>query len=696
MHIRGLIWPAAVTALSLGLATQVAGATTDLNSPAMDEITVTGTREAVLKSETPGTVNNVSTAEVEEVKPAHPGEVMNRMPGVHVNVTGGEGHMTSIRQPITTKALYLYLEDGIPTRSTGFFNHNALYEINVPQAGGIEVLKGPGTALFGSDAIGAVINVMTKSPPLEPEVSLGIEAGEHGWKRLLVSGGNSDENDGVRADLNLTHTDGWRDATEYDRYSGTLRWDRYLDNGANLKTVFSTSKIDQETAGSSRLLRDDYLNNPTLNYTPISFRKVEAFRLSTAYEQEGVDDLLSITPYVRRNTMELLPNWALSYDPTVYETENDSVGLLLKYRKDIAPYATRIIVGTDLDYSPGSRMEHEITPTKVGNFFTSFTQNGVLYDYDAAFYGISPYVHVESSPVDKLRLNAGLRYDHMEYDYDNNLSVVTTGDHRRPSDTRVSFDHLSPKLGATYAFSPTLNGFASYRHGFRVPSESQLFRQGKSTNTVDLDAIKVDSYEVGLRGQANSNIRYEASVYLMRKDDDILTFKETDGSRTTMNAGETLHRGIELGLGADLSNDVDLNVSFSYAKHTYEDWKPNTTTDLSGNEMESAPRRIINTRLNYRPALLNGGRGELEWVQLGSYWMDQANSHRYDGHDLFNVRVNYLFNKKFEIYGRITNLTDKRYATAASYSPAAFGNPEKFEFAPGQPRTFFLGVNYAF
>ena len=75
------------------------------------------------------------------------------MPGVHVNVTGGEGHMTAIRQPITTSAVYIYLEDGIPTRSTGFYNHNVLYEINVPQLAGIEVSKGPGSALYGSDAM---------------------------------------------------------------------------------------------------------------------------------------------------------------------------------------------------------------------------------------------------------------------------------------------------------------------------------------------------------------------------------------------------------------------------------------------------------------------------------------------------------------------------------------------------------------
>jgi iron complex outermembrane recepter protein len=72
-----------------------------------------------------------------------------------------------VRQ-ITTKPLYLFLEDGIPTRATGFFNHNALYEVNIPQSGGIEVLKGPGTALYGSDAIGGIVNVLSRPAPPAP------------------------------------------------------------------------------------------------------------------------------------------------------------------------------------------------------------------------------------------------------------------------------------------------------------------------------------------------------------------------------------------------------------------------------------------------------------------------------------------------------------------------------------------------
>ena len=659
-------------------------------------VTITDTREAALKSETSASTSQISQEDIEFLQPGHPSEVLNRMPGVHVNVTGGEGHMTAIRQPITTGAVYLYLEDGIPTRSTGFFNHNALYEINVPQSAGIEVSKGPGSALHGSDAMAAVINVSTKAAPEETEGDVSLEVGSFGWQRLLLGGGTASLNHGIRADLNLTYTDGWRDSTEYDRQSANVRLDSFLDDGTKVKTVLNVSNIDQQTAGSSRLLEDDYKNNPTRNYTPISMRKVESLRLSSAFEKEVGASLYSVTPYFRYNSMELLPNWSLSYDPNTYKTENKSAGVMMKFRQDFTPMRTRLIVGTDIDYSPGSMDQNKIDVTKEGNYFVDYTVKEKLYDYDVTFSSISPYAHVETSPTDKLRVNAGLRFDHMRYDYENNLTDIDTGNHRRPEDTDVEYQHLSPKLGMTYAINDQLNTFASYRHAFRVPSQGQLFRQGKATNTVKLDPVKVDNYEIGLRGNTISKVNYEISVYYMVKEDDILTFKHADGSSETMNAGKTLHQGIETGLTAPLSNDIDLAVSYAYTEFTYEDWKPNSTTDYSDNQLEAAPRDIGNVALGYHPSQLNGGKVELELSHLGQYWMDQANTETYKGHQLLNIRFNYPVTPEFKVSARILNLEDKTYATNSTYKPAAYGNPETFEYSPGMPRTAYVSASYSF
>ncbi|WP_126454536.1 TonB-dependent receptor [Sulfuriflexus mobilis] len=656
----------------------------------LDEITVTGTREATAKSESSASTVLVQEEEIHRLRPSHPAEVINRVPGVHVNVLTGEGHMTAIRQPITTSPVYLFLEDGIPTRSTGFFNHNALYEVNVPQAAAIEVLKGPGTALYGSDAIGGIINVMTRPAPAEAEFEANLELGGHGWERTLLTGGNSWGDDGFRADLNISHSDGWRDDTEYDRQSTTLRWDRFLDSGASLKTVLAASFIDQAQTGA--VSRPDFEDHPTINYTPIGFREVEAIRLSSAYEHETTDSLTSITPYYRHNVLDLMPTWALTYDPTLFTTQNDSFGLTLKHRRDYAPMRTRVIVGADIDYSPGSRDEQSIIPVRVGNIYNTYTINQTVYDYDVTFKGFSPYVHVETSPSERLRLHAGLRYDVLSYDYDNKLSVVTTGLHRRPDDTTVDFNHLSPKLGATYAWTDDINGFISYKHAFRAPSEGQLFRQGRALNTVDLKPVKADSFEVGLRGKVGTEFSYELSVYHMTKRDDIISFQNTiDGTRETLNAGKTLHRGIEVGLGATIMPRLRVNASLSYAKHTYEDWSPKSGIDYNGNEIKQAPRFFANLSIRYRPIVLDGGSVELNWESLGSYWEDDENSNKYEGHDLLNLLVNYPVSRSLEFYGRLNNITDERYATGASFTQF-----RGEELTPGLPRTLYAGLNYKF
>lgn len=152
-------------------------------------VVVSATRERQRRAEASATIDVLDGAEVRLARAAHPAQVMKRVPGVYVSQLSGEGSSVVIRQPITTKPMYLYLEDGIPTRATGFFNHNALYEVNIPQSGGIEVLKGPGTALYGSDAIGGVVNVLSRPAPARPSAELSTEGGGYGYQRLLATGG---------------------------------------------------------------------------------------------------------------------------------------------------------------------------------------------------------------------------------------------------------------------------------------------------------------------------------------------------------------------------------------------------------------------------------------------------------------------------------------------------------------------------
>ncbi|WP_374382051.1 TonB-dependent receptor, partial [Pseudomonas fluvialis] len=341
---------------------------TDEQALHLEQISVTATREAQKTSEIPASISQVDALDIQEQRPRHPSEVLNRMPGVRLSNLSGEGHSTAIRQPLTTAPVYLFLEDGIPTRSTGFFNHNALYEINVPQAGGIEVSKGPGSALYGSDAIGGIVNVLTPEPPPEAEFALTSELGSYGWRRLLLDAGDSNARDGLRATLNLTRMDGWQEHAGYDRQSALLRWDHQHNDALRVKSVFSYSQIDQAHVGT--LNQAQYHADPRHNNIPFSTRQVEAWRLSSAFDyQLDEQTLLSFTPYLRDNSMDIIPSWSVSYDPSQYTTANRSFGFLSKYRVDFEPWRARLIVGLDYDYSPGSREEDSIALLRRSNAY---------------------------------------------------------------------------------------------------------------------------------------------------------------------------------------------------------------------------------------------------------------------------------------------------------------------------------------
>jgi outer membrane receptor protein involved in Fe transport len=656
-----------------------------------DEVTVTATREARLKRETPATVDVVSRETLAEVKPAHPSQIMGRVPGVWVSTTGGEGHMTAIRQPLTTNPVYLYLEDGVPTRSTGFFNHNALYEVNLPQAEGIEVTKGPGSALHGSDAIGGVVNVVTRSAFGPPGVEASLEGGSYGFWRGLLSWNAGGARDAVRGELNLTHTDGWREATGYDRQAGSLRWDRAGEEWS-FKTLATFGIIDQQTAGTSTLPEEDYLRNPTWNLTPISLRDVTAFRLSTEARYLSGPTLVTAIPYFRYDSMDLLPNWTLTFDPTIYNTKNSSYGLLAKVRRDVAPLRAQLVAGVDLDVSPGGRLENQIqtSTTRTPNgrtVYSGYSLGPLIYDYDARYRAVSPYAQVLLAPTARLRIDLGLRYDHIGYRYDDRLETPPSARHQRPADASPGYDHLSPKLGLTYQLSDSLNAFLSYRNAFRAPSEGQLFRQGTALDTIGLEPVKADNYEVGLRVTPLKRAFLEVSLYRLDMHDDILSYRDpVDGSTQAVNAGKTRHDGIEVGLNVAPWGWLEIAGAYSYAEHTYVSWvvDPARGVDYSGNEQEVAPNQIANlaVSLNHRRGSLSG-----ELVHVGPYWMDAANTQRYEGHTLLSLRGRVRVGKGIAAFARVLNLTDERYAESSSYTLQ-----RGRELAPGMPRTFYAGL----
>lgn len=703
--------------LRSGLVALLAGlysATAVAEHAKLETVLVTATREARQLQDVAASVGVLGQDELEAVNPGHSAELLNRIPGVNIVQLGssGEGTAAAIRQPVSYGPVYLYLENGVPTRSAGFFNHNALYEVNTALGNGVEIIKGPGSALYGSDAIGAVINSLVGQPPAEDRLSVSVEGGEHDWWRGQLRAATRGEVDSFTLSASASNSGGWRDHTDSERQEVVASWYRQLGNHWSVNSVASGSVINMATGGSG-LQYDDYMARPEQAGNTIGFRDVKAFRASSAFEKQLDHGSLSFTPYLRSNQLEYLATWTLntgrvqppppwcpscpaaldSQDAHINRSGHDSVGLLAKLRQDFAD-SSFVIVGVDIDLTRGKTEQDYIerTDSDPGNYWQSYRRAGKLYDYRVDFSAVSPYVHLEHQLSARLRATAGLRYDQIRYDYDDQLSAPDTALHRRPADQAVEFEHLSPKLGLIYDINDRLNAYFAYRHAFRIPAAGQLFRSGSTQDSTELDPVKADSLELGLRGEWGQGGSFEVSVYDMRKRDDILSVQDTGtGVRRNTNAGETRHRGIELGLGQRLGDSLDVNIAYSRNQHEFREWV-DRSGDYSGNDMPDAPRSFANIRLNYHPIALKGGYIELEWSHQGPHWLDEANDDdgnssdrdRYKGHALMNLRAEYPLTERLTVYGRVLNLDDRRYAeTTSKWGPS---------YTPGRPRTAILGA----
>jgi iron complex outermembrane receptor protein len=670
----------------------------------IQEIVVTTTREVRYLNEMAESIGVISEQALRNISPSHPAEALNRIAGVHINNLGGEGHMASIRQPITTAGVYLFLEDGLPTRPTGFFNHNGLYEVNIPQSSRLEVIKGPASALYGSDAIGGVINVISKAPAVDSEMAINHDQSADGWQRSLLSTSGGDDNLAARLDFNHTQSDGFRDQAIYDRQSLTARVDSQINDRMQLKVIATYSTIDQ--SGVSSLELDDYQNNTQKNFyhEDIGYREVEALRLSAEMTYKISDkQLLTLTPFYRDNQMLMMPSWMVTYDPNMRDYEFTSYGALLKYRQRFLDNAVELIVGMDFDSTPSTYREEKIdvTQTDLG-IYTDYSPTGELnYFFDAKQRSLSPYMQAELQLNDQWRINMGVRYDDFKVDYKNFLPADPANfSHRRPNSATIDYANTSPKFGAVYQYTNDHQAYANYRYAFRAPTVGALFRSGSSQNSTELQPVTSVSAEIGLRGQFGDDFDYELAFYEMNTEDDIVSVIR-DGARLTVNAGETVHRGIELGLDYRFNHEWQLGLSLTHTDQSYKDFTYvffsrscfcNQQINFAGKQVGKAPENLANVRLAYSPQILPQLKAELEWDSVGEYYTDETNTQKYHGHNLVNLRLNYRVSEQFDAYLRGANLTDKLYST---YTSNQVNDPD-ISYRPGMPRSWFVGLRWTF
>jgi outer membrane receptor protein involved in Fe transport len=253
----------------------------------------------------------------------------------------------------------------------------------------------------------------------------------------------------------------------------------------------------------------------------------------------------------------------------------------------------------------------------------------------------------------------------------------------RPADRDDSFNQLAPKLGLLYTLSRRMEVYATGMRGFRFPQATELYRLQRQQDVADLKPVILDSLELGGRARGET---YYATLAAFHMDKKHAIFRDADG--INVSDGKTRHVGLEATLDWQLSARWRLAADATWARHTYRFDRAISGGEAisSGDDVDTAPRRISSLRLrwDFRPE----GSAELEWISLGSYFMDAANTAKYGGHNLLALRVNQRLHRHLTGSLRVTNLLNEHYAERADF---AFG---EFRYQPGRERAVFLELRY--
>jgi iron complex outermembrane receptor protein len=676
----------------------------------LDEMVVSGSRVATKLSETPVAIGVVKEDILKRDKPKTMGEVINRIPGVYWNDLGNEQHSMGIRQPISTNAVYQYLEDGIPIRPLGVFNHNSLNEMNLAGSESVEVVKGAASSLYGSNAVGGAVNFLTARPSAKPFASVSARYDNSaGFKRIDSAASNSWGDFGLRFSHYSSRRDAnnWQDYSRGDKDSFSLRGDYGLNNSSLLRATIVHTDLDAAMTGG--LNETDYKKSPGKSINTFTYRKDKTTRANLAWEAETVANGLStVTLFHRQNDHGQIPSYTLvgcsaaasACQGTINNNHVDSLGLDAKHQQEFNWLSSRLIAGFYFDksdnpyFSSNLRVVRDPISGKNLSYTlaNSATPKGVR-DYATAITNTAFFAQWEFTPMPNARVVIGARSDAINYDFTNKLSPAGSANYGAANESR-SFSHVSPKIGGTYALSKDSSVYSNISQGFTPPEVSQLY--GK-TGIPNLAPSTYNNYEFGLRmAFLEGALKFDSAVYRLDGRDTIVSYTTAPGLSENRNAGSTRSQGVELGLNYD-TGVIDARIGTTIATHQFQTYKVSSSLDYSGKEMPQAPSDITTAELGYKP--MAGARVALELVHQGDYWMNNANSVRYAGHTLLNLRGSYLVSKELEIWLQARNLTDKRYADSASSSYSGVGAyvPDtQNSYTPGAPRSVMLGLTYTF
>ncbi|OEC53497.1 TonB-dependent receptor domain-containing protein [Pseudomonas sp. AP42] len=570
----------------------------------LSDVVISANRQVQARNDSSAANTVFTRADIDRLQPTSVTDLLSRVPGVQVAPTGGRGSLPGIFIRGTKSAQSLVLVDGQRIANTTSGDSGLQY-LNVDQIERVEVLRGSRSVIYGSDAIGGVIQVFTRrnaEQGLQPRLKLGFGSNQT-WERSLgLSGGDEhtrfnlgaslDETDGINASHASFPSDGDHDAYRNQSISLNLShsFSDELEAGFNLLDNRGKSEYDNSYGRYDGATGQSLGQKPYTDYTVSSASGYVDAKLNDSWQSR-----LELGHSENRDTKRD----TLSDDYSAFNTYRDSVN----WQNDLTlDEQNSLIVGGDWyeDRFHGS---------------TTFTENSRWNR--AAFVQ-----HRFKSQWFSTEL--GLRRDqNQQFGGQNSWSGTLT-----------------------VPVNPDNDLLLSYSEGFRAPTFNDLYYPDTQYSNPNLQPETSKSYELQWRSQLTDSARLEASLYRTDLSDAIIL----DAGKP-QNVAAARINGFEAALKQELFGWQG-NLGLSLIDPRDRD---------SGHTLARRARRTVNLDLDRQFDQLGLGAS---WQAISSSYDDEANRNRLGGYALLGLRSSWALNREVSLSLKVDNVLDKSYARA--------------------------------
>lgn len=596
--------------------------------------------------------------------------------------------------------------DGVPIISRYGFDASLA---NVER---VEVLRGPQGALYGKDAIGGVINIVTKTPENKWHGMINAEYGRYDYMQGIFNMNGSLVKDTLYMGINgkYEQDDGWIDNTNAQSSAAGNEFDKQQLSGYLLFTPtdrFSarlTLAMDNQSmswingyalpAGTdiSEFNRDDAedidADMPTVN-------DIDCFSQSLylSYAFDPVT-LTSTTTHKKRDIEG-------DYDAD-YQAGNDYDGLIMYDYSETEAYTqelrissnnesgTRWVAGLYLDSE-----NHEQGPYGMqspyydgsGTFYGNFDFNAES-DTDSTTYAVFGQAMIPLGK--KFELTLGGRYQHIDKEIDLDmyyLPVGTTGAPYFSLSGDKEWDVFLPKAALSFAINDNWQTYVSYSQGY-MPGGFNYYASSGTAEDNSFESQKSANYELGIKGSVN-RFRLAATLFYMDIED-VHVYKSDGISFYTDNADSGHSQGLELELAYKLTDTIELTGSLGLIEAEYDTYDAGGGVSLDGQDIENTPSYTATAGVSYMHPNGLYGRVDMRAVGKTAFYADSEKDFvKEDDYITFNAKIGYRTGDwDFYVYGK--NLTDEEYIV--SYN----SNSSKSRAEFGDPLTAGVGIRYHF